>query len=52
VVKRIKPNPGIAARIRTIAMINAQVHMGSFGSDGIFKTRPLLKIEVKVEVDI
>jgi len=38
VVKRTNPNPGMAASTKIIAMINAQVRLGSLGSDGIFIT--------------
>ncbi len=35
-VKRTNPNPGMAASTKITAMINAQVRLGSLGSDGIF----------------
>lgn len=51
-MKRTKPNPGMAARIRRIAMMNAQVRLDSFGNDGIFMIRPLYAMEVPCFSDL
>lgn len=45
-VKRTKPNPGMAARIRRMAMMITQVRLDSFGNDGIFMTRLLYALGV------